>query len=196
MEHVPKIKGISRKLLVALYMAKCQDLQINASKQQMIRFFEMVMKNHLPGSRKLNLADMGLGDSALLIVAKILKNNSNWALADLSKNIFTSAGLKALASCIQKSNETLVHVNVGGNHIQTDGAQYFFKCIEAHNSLISIDFSNNDCYKNKVKMGTRGAECLSKALRNPNCLISNLDLTDNVFTAEALNHVVEGVKKC
>ena len=33
MEHVPKIKGIMKQLLLQLYVAKCQDLVINTSKQ-------------------------------------------------------------------------------------------------------------------------------------------------------------------
>ena len=32
MEHVPKIKGIKKQLLLQLYVAKCQDLVINTSK--------------------------------------------------------------------------------------------------------------------------------------------------------------------
>ena len=61
-EHVPKIKGIKKKLLLELYVAKCQDLVINTSKQQMLRFFDLAIKNQKANSRKLNLADMALGD--------------------------------------------------------------------------------------------------------------------------------------
>jgi len=43
---VPKIKGIKRKFLLQLYVAKCQDLVINTSKQQMLRFFDLVLKTN------------------------------------------------------------------------------------------------------------------------------------------------------
>lgn len=33
LDQVPKIKGIKKQELLALYIAKCQDLRINASKQ-------------------------------------------------------------------------------------------------------------------------------------------------------------------
>jgi len=46
LELVPKIKGISKQSLLQLYVAKCQDLKINASKGQMVRFFEIMVKNH------------------------------------------------------------------------------------------------------------------------------------------------------
>lgn len=45
LELVPDIKGFSRKMLMELYVAKCQDLRINAGKQQMTRFFEIILKN-------------------------------------------------------------------------------------------------------------------------------------------------------
>lgn len=114
----------------------------------------------------------------------------------MSKNAFTNVGLKALSTVLKKDNSTVVHINIGGNNIQSDGATKFFKALESHTSIVSINFSNSDCYKNKVKMGTKGAECLKKTLLNPNCLISNLDLTDNVLTVDALNHIVSGVKSC
>ena len=33
-------------------------------------------------------------------------------------------------------------------------------------------------------------------LESPLCLISNLDLTDNALTVEALNHILKGMQKC
>lgn len=56
--------------------------------------------------------------------------------------------------------------------------------------------ANNDCYKNKIKIGAKGAEELLNMLSDPNCLISNLNLTDNALTNEALNFVITGVQKC
>ena len=98
MEHVPKIKGIKKQLLLQLYVAKCQDLVINTSKQQMLRFFDLLAKNHkVLGTRKLNLAEMALGDQAMHVICKIMKNNTKFAELDISKNCFTNAGLKQLA---------------------------------------------------------------------------------------------------
>ena len=71
-----------------------------------------------------------------------------------------------------------------------------FKSILGHESLTSLDLANNDCYKNKVKLGTKGAEELGNVLKHPMCLISHLDLTDNALTSEALQHVISGAKAC
>lgn len=119
MEHVPKIKGIKKQLLLQLYVAKCQDLVINTSKQQMLRFFDLIEKNHGDlGTRKLNLADVALGDQSMHVVCRILKNNTQFSHVDISKNCFTNASLKQFAkSVLQSGNATLIHLSLGGNNI-------------------------------------------------------------------------------
>jgi len=68
---------------------------INTSKQQMLRFFDLIVKNHKAnGTRKLNFAEMALGDQAMHVICKIMKNNSKFAELDISKNCFTNTGLK------------------------------------------------------------------------------------------------------
>ena len=163
----------------------------------MLRFFDLVVKNHkATGTRKLNMADMALGDQSLFVLCKVLKNNTKFAELDLSKNCFTNAGLKQLAKVLETNNLTLVHLNLGGNSIGTEGAIQLFRSLIGHQSLISLDLANNDCYKNKVKIGAKGAEELANLLRHPMCLLSHLDLTDNALTAEALQHVIGGVQAC
>lgn len=163
----------------------------------MLRFFDLVAKNHKEtGCRKLNFADMALGDQALSVICKIVKNNTKFAELDLSKNCFSNIGLKQLARTLQTSNKTIVHLGLGGNNIQTDGAVQLFKSLLGHESITSLDLANNDCYKNKVKIGAKGAEELSALLRHPMCLISHLDLTDNALTTDALQFVITGVRAC
>ena len=87
-------------------------------------------------------------------------------------------------------------MNIGGNHIQTEGAISFFKSLSNHPSLISLNLANNDCYKNKIKIGAKGAEYLKRMLEQPLCLISNLDLTDNALTIDAMNSVLKGMQAC
>ena len=62
----------------------------------------MVLKNHKEeGTRKLNLADLALGDNSMQVVARILKNNNQFAQVDLSKNCFSNAGLKQLGQVVK-----------------------------------------------------------------------------------------------
>ena len=164
----------------------------------MLRFFDLLEKNHHEvGTRKLNLADMALGDQAMHVVCRILKNNTRFSHLDLSNNCFTNAGLKHLAkSVLQSNNTTLIHLSLGGNNIQTEGAAVLFRALAGHQSLISLDLGNEGGYKHKMKMGLKGAEELGNLLKHPACLISHLDLTDNALSVEAIQHVIGGVKAC
>jgi len=84
----------------------------------MLRFFDMVVKNHSDaGTRKLNFAEMALGDQAVHVICKIIKNSTKFAELDLSKNCFTNVGLKQLAKVLQSHNNTLVSLRLGGNNI-------------------------------------------------------------------------------
>ena len=79
---VPHIPGISQKNLVKLFEAKCKDLKIPASKDQMVRFFEVFSRNQYFGKssgRKLNLADCGIGDYSMDIICKIIKRNTHFS---------------------------------------------------------------------------------------------------------------------
>ena len=83
-----------------------------------MRFFDLVLKNHSEsGTRKLNFADMALGDQSIHVICKIIKNSSKFAELDLSKNCFTNAGLKQLAKVLQSHNRSLVSLKLGGNNI-------------------------------------------------------------------------------
>ena len=120
----------------------------------------------------------------------MIKNSGKFAELDLSKNCFTGESMKLLAPTLELHNTSLVHLSLGGNSIQTDGAIHLFRCLQGHESLVSLNLANTDCYKNKIKIGTKGAEELSALLSHPMCLISNLDLTDNSLTVDGLHHVI------
>ena len=100
----------------------------------------------------------------MIVLDRILQNNSNFAQLDISKNCISNAGLKSLGLCLKQGNCPLVHINLGGNNVQPEGAQFFFNCLHDHPSLVSLDLSNNDCHNNKIKIGTKGAECLRNML--------------------------------
>lgn len=70
------------------------------------------------------------------------------------------------------------------------------KSLTGHESLVSLNLANNDCYKNRIKISAKGAEELCQLLRHPLCLISHLDLTDNALTVDAMHHIISGVRAC
>ena len=61
-------------MLVRLFVAKCQDLQISATKQQILRFIENFGSVNRD-ERMLNLQDMGLGNFSLSVIADLISSN-------------------------------------------------------------------------------------------------------------------------
>lgn len=161
----------------------------------MVRFFEIVKSNQV-SSRKLNLSDCGLGDTCINVVAKIIKKSTVFAQVDLSKNDFTNEGLRVLAETLRDFNSTIVHLNIGGNHIGPEGTMHLFQALQGHPSLVSLNLANNDCHKHKIKIGQKSAEALKFLLTSPGCLLTHLNLTDNAMTGESLINILEGVSQC
>ena len=130
------------------------------------------------------------------MLSKVIKNNDKFSELELCKNCLTNTGIKQIARVLESKNRSIVHLSLGGNNIYTEGAIALFRALIAHPTLVSLNLANNDCYKNKIKIGAKGAEELSNMLKHPMCLISNLDLTDNALTSDAFQHVISGVRAC
>lgn len=90
----------------------------------MIRFIEIFDSANKGGTRKLNLADMGLGDLSMKIVAEIISQNKHSQI-DLSKNIFSDAGLKFLVDAVAGSH-SIMSIILNANQITCDGSVYLF----------------------------------------------------------------------
>ena len=56
-QMVPHVKGITKQQMIDLFNAKCQDLKITSSKNQMLRFFDTFVRNQGLKERRLNLSD-------------------------------------------------------------------------------------------------------------------------------------------
>lgn len=65
-------RSVSKLSLAKLFVAKCSDLRITVSKQQMVRFFEIFESKNQKDSRKLSFADMALGDASMDVIAGII----------------------------------------------------------------------------------------------------------------------------
>jgi Ran GTPase-activating protein (RanGAP) involved in mRNA processing and transport len=62
-------------------------------------------------------------------------------------------------------NNTIVHIDLGCNQISGEGAEFLFRTLINHQSIVSINMANTDCYKNKNKLGTKGAICLGQLIQ-------------------------------
>jgi Ran GTPase-activating protein (RanGAP) involved in mRNA processing and transport len=89
------------------------------------RFLELFDLVNGKVARKLNLTDMGLGDLSMCIVAEIIRKNKH-SLIDLTKNVFSDAGVQTLVDAICSSH-TVSSLILNANQITADGAVYLFK---------------------------------------------------------------------
>eukprot|EP00347_Sterkiella_histriomuscorum_P016174 403354202 len=112
---------------------------------------------------------------------------------DLRKNAISNEGIKQFVKNLS-FNETLVDLNFGCNQISADGAALLFESLKSHKSIVSISLANNDCYKNKNKIGIKGAQALGELLAQ-NQMIQLLDLADNSIPMEGFNYIIRGLKK-
>jgi hypothetical protein len=65
--------------MVDLFNAKCEDLKISQSREQMFRFFEVFSKNQAAKEKRLNLSDLSLGINSTRVICQILKNNTHFS---------------------------------------------------------------------------------------------------------------------
>ena len=160
-------------MLVRLFVAKCQDLQISATKQQILRFIENYGSVNRD-ERMLNLQDMGLGNFSLSVIADLISSNQ-YSQLDLSKNNFTDQGLMTLIDAVEKSS-SLMSLILNANQITSEGAAYMFKKLN-NSTLTNLELANPDCLASKIRVGNKGAIALSRYLNSPNCVLSIIDLT-------------------
>ena len=91
-------------------------------------------------------------------------------------------------------SKRLVHIDLGCNSITSEGAEDLFSSLKYHPSLTSLSLANVDCYKNKNKLGIKGAASLGHLIAS-NHLITMINLADNALSQEAVHAIVEGAKK-
>lgn len=77
--------------------------------------------------------------------------------------------------------------------LTSEGLTHLFKFLTGHQYITSLELLNGDCYTTKLKIGAKGAESLERMLSHPDCLISNLEMTDACLTPNGHYSVARGV---
>lgn len=78
------VQGIQTWQIRALYLARCEDLNIPVLPEQEQRFLILCKKNF--DKRKFILNENNIGPKSAMVIAQILKSNRNFARVFLSKN--------------------------------------------------------------------------------------------------------------
>ena len=175
------------KLVGELYFAKCLDLKLDPSENQLHRFLDFC-RSSMKG-RKIKLRDCGLGTNCCEIFADILKNYDISKL-DLRKNIIGNEGIKELCKGISETT-SLMHIDLGSNDITSDGANYFFSKIQDNQYLYSINMANVDGL-HRNRLGSNGCKGLNKLLKY-NKVLSMIDIADNNIGNEGIRNLLKDI---
>jgi hypothetical protein len=107
---------------------------------------------------------MGLGDSSMVIVCKIISQSRDaFSRLDLSKNSFKDEGLRVLSEMLRR-NTALFHLNISDNLITPEGATMLCSSLKNHQYITSIEMANRCQQKTRIKIGNKGAHALRQML--------------------------------
>lgn len=121
----------------------------------------------------LKLCKVHADDSTARAVATCLRQNVSLTLVNLSKNKFSDAGCRQIASALHDAGagSTLRRLNLEQNKIGDKGIDQLCRAVRAVPSLISLKLGKNN-------FGSKGLRSIALLLRSPTCLKS-LDLRSN-----------------
>ena len=170
-----------------LYYAKCQDLLLDPSEEQMKRFISFWRLNIK--SKKIKLIDWGFGYSWAKIFSNFLSKFDINSL-DLRKNKLGNEGIKEMCKGIADS-KTLIHIDLGSNDITSEGANALFEWFMNHQYLTSFSLANVDgLHRNRI--GTSGWKGLNRLLKE-NKIISMIDISDNAIGNDGIRYMLNEI---
>jgi len=132
----------------------------------------------LPSLGKLEILKMGsngIGDAPMEQFSKYLRLQNSLKALDLSMNLISWNGAYDLSEAFEDAdNNSLLSLNLRGNHIGSDGVQAIAEVIGRLKALQALDLSD-------VDVGVKGVAALLDALKTPLhvALASNPDLDED-----------------
>ena len=117
-----------------------------------------------------SLEGKGINDTAVAVLAAVLKANTTLTNLNLSLNNIGSAGAESLATAL-KTNTNLTKLNLRSNNLGPAGGESLATGLKTNTTLKSLNLSGNN-------VDSTGAESLATAL-NINTFLKNLNLSRN-----------------
>ncbi|XP_059849532.1 NACHT, LRR and PYD domains-containing protein 3-like [Hypanus sabinus] len=158
---------------------KCQELRLGGSQlgDSGVKLVSAALRNPECKIQKLGLIRVGLTDSGAEDLVSTLSTNTSLTELDLSANKLGDSGVKLVSAALRNPEckiQKLVLTRVG---LTDYGAEVLVSAINTNPSLTELELSANE-------LGDSGVKLVSAALRNPECNIqtlglSNVGLTDS-----------------
>ena len=134
----------------------------------------------------LDLADVGIGDTGAMAVAKALETNTVVTGVYLGHNSIGSAGAAALAKALE-ANTAVTKLVLHHNSIGDAGAAALARALETNIAITSLHLEGNG-------IGDGGATAVAKALET-NEAITHLHMADNNIMKPGLEERIQALVK-
>ncbi|XP_078057458.1 NACHT, LRR and PYD domains-containing protein 3-like [Mustelus asterias] len=156
---------------------KCQELSLgdNQVGDSVVKLLSAALRNPECKIQKLDLNVNSLTDSCAEDLASALSTNRSLIDLNLSLNKLGDSGVKLLSAALRNPECKIQKLNLFRNDLSDSCAEDLASALSTNRSLTDLNLGYN-------KLGDSGVKLLSVALRNPDCKIQKLHLSDNALT--------------
>ncbi|XP_067833828.1 NACHT, LRR and PYD domains-containing protein 3-like [Heptranchias perlo] len=151
------------------------DLSNNKLGDSGVKLLSAALRNPDCKIQKLELCANDLTDSCTDDLSSALSTNRSLTVLNLSYNKLGDSGVKLLSEALRNPDCKIQKLELCANDLTDSCTEDLVSALSTNRSLTVLNMSHN-------KLGDSGVKLLSAALRNPDCKIQELDLTDVGFT--------------
>ncbi|XP_067835988.1 NACHT, LRR and PYD domains-containing protein 3-like isoform X1 [Heptranchias perlo] len=151
------------------------DLSNNKLGDSGVKLLSAALRNPDCKIQKLELCANDLTDSCTDDLSSALSTNRSLTVLNLSYNKLGDSGVKLLSEALRNPDCKIQKLELCANDLTDSCTEDLVSALSTNRSLTVLNLSQN-------KLGDSGVKLLSAALRNPDCKIQELDLTDVGFT--------------
>ncbi|XP_078060640.1 NACHT, LRR and PYD domains-containing protein 3-like isoform X2 [Mustelus asterias] len=151
-----------------------------------VKLLSVALRNPDCKIQELNLNVNDLSDSCAEDLASALSTNRSLIDLNLSYNKLGDSGVKLLSVALRNPDCKIQKLHLFRNDLSDSCAEDLASALSTNHSLIDLNLGYN-------KLGDSGVKLLSVALRNPDCKIQELHLSDNALTDSCAEELVSAL---
>ncbi len=134
------------------------------------------------------LHENAVGDEGAAAVASLVEKYPSVRTVDLSQNMISQVGAKAVAEALQKPEVKVSTLDFAKNYIGAEGAKVFAEAIKKSQTLAVLRLNGNS-------IEDEGVESIAAALESPDSKLAQLDLTSNRIQEKGAVSLSTSLKK-